>query len=66
MLVLFVMGVMHIGWMATVGAFILLEKAAPSVKWLPRLGGLGMVAIGVAILIAPDTLASFSAHVTLG
>jgi predicted metal-binding membrane protein len=66
MLVLFVMGVMHIGWMAAVGAFILLEKTAPSMRWLPRLGGLGMVATGVAILIAPDTLASFSSHVTLG
>jgi predicted metal-binding membrane protein len=65
MLVLFVMGVMHIGWMAAVGAFILLEKATPSAKWLPKVGGLVMVAIGVAILIAPDTLASFSSHVKL-
>ena len=65
MLVLFVMGVMHIGWMVAVGAFILVEKITPSARWLPKLAGLVMVAVGAMILIAPDTLSTLSSHVTL-
>jgi len=59
------MGVMHLGWMAVVAVFILLEKVTPSSLWLPKLAGLVMVATGAIILIAPYTLASLSSHVTI-
>jgi predicted metal-binding membrane protein len=66
MLVLFVMGVMHIGWMAAVGVFILLEKVTPTARWLPKLAGFVMVATGATILVAPNVLSALSSHVTLG
>src|SRR5262245_66102892 len=46
MLVLFVMGVMHIGWMAIIGAVILLERVASRFIWIPRLSGSLMILVG--------------------
>jgi len=65
MLILFLMGIMHLGWMAAVAVFILLEKLMPSARWLPKVAGLVMVAAGVIILIAPNVLGSLSSQVTI-
>lgn len=65
MLILFVMGVMHLGWMVVVAVFILLEKIAPSARWLPKLAGVMMVATGIVILISPDTLLKLSSQITI-
>ena len=65
MLILFMMGVMHLGWMAVVAVFILLEKITPSARWLPKFAGFVMVATGVMILIEPQTLATLSSQITI-
>src|SRR5213593_4153628 len=46
MLILFVMGIMNLGWMAGIGALILLEKLLPSRKWIPQMIGALFLAIG--------------------
>jgi predicted metal-binding membrane protein len=66
MTVLFVMGVMHLGWMAAIGAIILLEKILPRRQWIPRLVGGGFVLIGAAVLAAPSILLRFSSQIALG
>jgi len=66
MLVLFVMGVMHIGWMAVIGAVILLERLASHSSWIPRLSGSLMITIGAAALISPETLTRLSSQITIG
>jgi len=65
MLVLFLMGVMHLGWMAVVAVFILLEKLRPSARWLPKLAGAMMVLTGIIILVAPFTLPALSDQITI-
>jgi predicted metal-binding membrane protein len=65
MLVLFTMGVMHLGWMAAVSVLILVEKLTPSATWVPKLAGSALVAMGALVLLYPDLLSSMSSHVTL-
>jgi predicted metal-binding membrane protein len=64
MLVLFIMGVMHLGWMAAVGVLILLEKVATS-AWLPRVAGTAMIVLGALSLIWPSVLPRFSSQIVL-
>ena len=65
MLVLFMMGVMHLGWMAAVSAFILIEKTTPTARWIPKLAGGVMVGLGSLVAFIPDTLLALSSQVTL-
>jgi len=66
MLILFVMGIMNLGWMAGIGALILLEKLLPSRKWIPQMIGALFLAIGVIVALFPAALLQLSSHVTLG
>ncbi|MEA3004574.1 MAG: hypothetical protein QOH81_3362 [Sphingomonadales bacterium] len=52
MLLLFVGGVMDLGWIAALACLILLEKTLPWEPWPGRLAGMGMAAWGVAIFAA--------------
>ena len=65
MVVLFTMGVMHLGWMAAVGVLILLEKLTPSSTWLPKLTGALIIAMGVVVFAIPSFLAGLSSQVVL-
>lgn len=51
MLVLFVVGVMNIGWIAALTAFVLLEKLGPKGVRLARIGGVVIIAAGVFSLL---------------
>jgi predicted metal-binding membrane protein len=66
MMILFVMGIMHLGWMAAIGALILVEKIVPSGKWISHTIGAVFVVLGVIVALFPDTLPIFSSQVTLG
>ena len=50
MLILFVVGVMNLAWVAVLGAFILLEKIGPPGALVSRIGGVVMIAAGVAFI----------------
>jgi len=65
MVILFVMGVMHLGWMAAVGALILIEKMMPSRRWIPNTIGVVFVVVGVAVTVSPETLSRLSSQVVL-
>lgn len=47
---LFLMGVMNLLWIATLAAFVLLEKVAPAGQWIGRAAGIGLIAWGVWLL----------------
>jgi predicted metal-binding membrane protein len=65
MLILFVMGVMHLGWMAAIGALILLEKVIRA-GWISHAIGAVFVAIGLVVMLFPAALPRLSKYVTLG
>ncbi len=65
MVILFVMGVMHLGWMAAIGALILVEKVVPVGKWIPNAIGAVFVVVGGIVLIFPQTLLNLSSQVVL-
>jgi predicted metal-binding membrane protein len=65
MMILFVMGIMNLGWMAAIGALILLEKVAPTGKWLSRTIGAVFVGIGLIVVFFPGVLHQLSSHVIL-
>ena len=65
MVILFVMGVMHLGWMAAVGALILLEKIVPRGKWISQTIGAVFVVIGIVVLLFPNALSMLSSQVAL-
>ena len=65
MVILFAMGVMHLGWMAAVGVLILMEKLLPSATWLPKLSGAMMIATGSLVFGFPSLLAHLTSHVPL-
>ena len=65
MVILFVMGIMHLGWMAAVGALILLEKIAPRGKWISQTIGAVFVVVGIVVVLFPDALARLSSQVAL-
>jgi predicted metal-binding membrane protein len=51
MLLLFVGGIMNIGWIAALAALVLMEKVFPAGYWISRITGLLLVIWGGAILI---------------
>jgi predicted metal-binding membrane protein len=52
MLLLFVGGVMNLGWIAGIALFVLLEKFVPAGHWVGRAAGLVLVGWGAAALLA--------------
>ena len=65
MLILFVMGIMHLGWMAAIGALILLEKVVPSGKWIPNAIGAVFVVVGGIVAVFPGVLLHLSSQIAL-
>jgi predicted metal-binding membrane protein len=65
MVILFVMGVMHLGWMAAIGVLILLEKLLPSRKWISSAIGTVFVCAGAVVIVFPWMLAQLSSQVLL-
>jgi predicted metal-binding membrane protein len=65
MTILFVMGVMHLGWMAAIGAIILLEKLIPHRHWIPKAVGAVFVVVGIFVLINPSLLYFLSSEVVI-
>ena len=64
MVILFVMGIMHLGWMAAVGALILIEKIMPS-RWIPNTIGAVFVIVGTIVTAFPEMLSRLSSQVIL-
>jgi predicted metal-binding membrane protein len=56
---------MHLGWMAAIGALILLEKLAPSLKWIPHAIGTVFVIAGGVVMLFPKVLSRLSSYVLL-
>jgi predicted metal-binding membrane protein len=52
MALLFVGGVMNVLWIATISAFVLIEKIVPVGRLISRIAGLGFVAAGAWIVVA--------------
>ena len=50
MALLFVGGVMNVLWIAGLAILVLVEKAAPTGRLIPRLAGAGMTAAGLFLL----------------
>src|SRR5437016_900406 len=65
MVILFVMGIMHLGWMAAIGALILLEKVVPRGKWITNAIGAVFMAVGTLVMLFPGVLARLSSQVIL-
>ena len=65
MVILFVMGLMHLGWMAAIGALILLEKIVPSGRWISHAIGVLFVVLGAIVMLFPDVLSRLSSQVIL-
>jgi predicted metal-binding membrane protein len=65
MVILFVMGVMHLGWMAAIGALILVEKIVPTRRWIPLAIGAVFVVVGAIVMLFPDMLSRLSSQVVL-
>ena len=65
MVILFVMGVMHLGWMAAIGAIILLEKVVAGRNWVPKMIGGIFFVLGLTVTIFPEVLTRISAQVVL-
>jgi len=65
MVILFVMGIMHLGWMAAVGALILIEKVLPSSRWIPKTIGAVFVIVGALVTAFPEMLSRLSSQVVL-
>jgi predicted metal-binding membrane protein len=65
MVILFVMGVMHLGWMAAIGALILLEKIVPAGRWISHAIGITFVVIGLIVMLFPNILSRLSSQVVL-
>lgn len=48
---LFVLGVMNLAWVATLGALVLLEKAGPQGTWVARVCGGALIVWGIAVIV---------------
>lgn len=51
MLLLFVGGVMNLGWIAGLAVFVLVEKLAPAGHWIGRCAGVLLIGWGIATLV---------------
>ena len=51
MALMFLFGAMNLAWMAALGLFMLLEKAAPGAARAGRLTGLAMALAGAALIV---------------
>jgi predicted metal-binding membrane protein len=65
MMILFVMGVMHLGWMAAIGALILLEKLIPAGRRIPQVIGAVFVLLGIIATLFPALLLKLSSEIRL-
>ena len=65
MVILFVMGLMHLGWMAAIGALILLEKLAPAGRWISNTIGAVFIVVGLIVMLFPEALTRLSSQVLL-
>jgi len=65
MVALGVLGIMHLGWMAAIGAVILLEKFVPSRSWVAQISGALFVLAGILIFAFPWILGWLSSQVTI-
>jgi predicted metal-binding membrane protein len=65
MMILFVMGVMHLGWMAAIGALILLEKLVPAGRFIPQVIGAVFVVLGIIATFFPTLLLELSSEIRL-
>ena len=65
MTILFVMGVMHLGWMAAIGAIILLEKILPRRQWITKGVGAVFIALGGVVLMRPGILLRLSSQIMI-
>ncbi|WP_427016583.1 DUF2182 domain-containing protein [Pseudarthrobacter sp. P1] len=61
MVALFALGVMSVGWMAVVGAFIAVEKMLPWKRLANRAVALALAAIAVGVALAPAALPAMAA-----
>lgn len=64
MVILFVMGIMHLGWMAAIGALILLEKVV-SRDWVSKTIGAVFIIVGAVVMLFPELLSKLSSQVIL-
>lgn len=55
MVALLVLGLMDLRWMATVAAVIAVEKLGPRHPVSPKAGGIGLLLLGVAVTVWPQT-----------
>ena len=51
MLLLFVGGLMNVGWIAALAVFVLLEKIAPRGDWVGRAAGVALAVWGIVVLL---------------
>jgi predicted metal-binding membrane protein len=63
MVILFVMGVMHLGWMAAIGALILLEKLLTARRWISAAIGAAFVGLGVLVMFFSWVLPRLSSQI---
>ncbi len=56
MAALFALGIMSVGWMAVIAALIAVEKLVPGKRAANRLVAFVLLALGLAILFAPDAV----------
>ena len=61
MLALFALGVMSVGWMAVIGAFIAVEKMLPWKRLANRAVAAALTAIAFGIALAPGAMPGMAA-----
>jgi len=57
--------VMHLGWMAAIGALILLEKIVPSGRFIPQVIGAVFVGLGAITTLFPNLLLALPSEILL-
>ena len=65
LMALAILGIMHLGWMAAIGAVILLEKFVPSRSWVSQISGALFILAGILIFGFPWILSWLSSQVTI-
>ena len=60
MAVLVALGTMNLAWMAALALLILLEKNAPAGERIASVAAVGFVALGVLLLVRPETLTTLT------